>query len=317
MKPSEYPPIELTLPEFRAASAFGLWLEHPVVKALVPILVIAAIAPLVYRVFRSTWAELDQAARAEVARDESTDLQSMVALVLLAATLTLQDYYGGRPFFDAVLKGPLETLEASGHTYIQLSTYHSLYGFAWWAFSRLLGYVIVPVVLWKLLFPSTKVLDFGLRLRGFSSHLGLYALCLGAVAIAMVLVARQPDFLAYYPFYKTASRSWFDFLAWEAMYFLQFFALEFYFRGFLLGVLKRRVGSLAIFVLAVPYCMIHYGKPYLEAHGAIIAGVVLGSLSARTSSIYAGFLVHITVAGAMDFLALAEVHGLPHAFWPP
>lgn len=317
MKPGEFPPIDLTVPEFRAASAFGLWLEHPVVKALIPVLVIAAIAPLVHRVFRSTWAELDRTARAEGEADPSTDFQSMVALVLLAVTLTVQDYYGGRPFFDDVLKAPLTELEAAGHAYIQLAKYSGLYSFGWWAVSRVLGYVVVPIVLWKLLFPRVKVLDLGLRIRGFSSHLGLYALCLGAVAFAMVLVARQPDFLAYYPFYKTASRSWFDFLVWEAMYFLQFFALEFYFRGFLLGVLKRRTGSLAIFILAVPYCMIHYGKPYLETHGAIIAGVVLGSLSARTASIYAGFLVHITVAGAMDFLALAEVHGLPHAFWPP
>ena len=48
--------------------------------------------------------------------------------------------------------------------------------------------------------------------------------------------------------------------------------------------------------MVVPYCMIHYGKPYLEAGAAIIAGVVLGSLSMRTRSIWAGFLVHGTVA---------------------
>ena len=50
--------------------------------------------------------------------------------------------------------------------------------------------------------------------------------------------------------------------------------------------------------------MIHYGKPYLEACAAIIAGVVLGSLAMRTRSIYAGFLVHATVAVLMDVLAL-------------
>jgi membrane protease YdiL (CAAX protease family) len=68
--------------------------------------------------------------------------------------------------------------------------------------------------------------------------------------------------------------------------------------------------------MAVPYCMIHYGKPYLEANGAIVAGVVLGSLAMRTRSIYAGFLVHISVAAGMDFLSLYKQHGLPHNFWP-
>jgi hypothetical protein len=57
--------------------------------------------------------------------------------------------------------------------------------------------------------------------------------------------------------------------------------------------------------------MIHYGKPYLEACAAIVAGVVLGSLSMKTRSIYAGFLVHGTVAILMDILSLDARGGLP------
>ena len=68
--------------------------------------------------------------------------------------------------------------------------------------------------------------------------------------------------------------------------------------------------------MCVPYCMIHFGKPYFEANGAIVVGVVLGSLSMRTKSIYAGFLVHITVALMMDLLALSHRNALPHTFWP-
>jgi hypothetical protein len=36
----------------------------------------------------------------------------------------------------------------------------------------------------------------------------------------------------------------------------------------------------------------------------------------RTRSIYQGFLVHITVAGLMDWLALKNRHALPTVFWP-
>jgi membrane protease YdiL (CAAX protease family) len=53
----------------------------------------------------------------------------------------------------------------------------------------------------------------------------------------------------------------------------------------------------------------------LEANGAIVAGVVLGSLAMRTKSIYAGFLVHITVAFSMDFLSLWRRAALPQQFW--
>jgi membrane protease YdiL (CAAX protease family) len=132
----------------------------------------------------------------------------------------------------------------------------------------------------------------------------------------MLLVSRQPDFGSYYPFYKQSSRSWYDLLSWEAMYFAQFFGLEVFFRGFLLGALRRSFGSGAIFAMAVPYCMIHFGKPFLEANGAIVAGIALGSLSMKTKSIYQGFLVHITVAGLMDWLALWHRHALPTVFWP-
>jgi membrane protease YdiL (CAAX protease family) len=148
-------------------------------------------------------------------------------------------------------------------------------------------------------------------------HLWIYGLCLAVVLPVMVIVAQQPDFGSYYPFYKNSSRSWFDFALWESMYWLQFLALEFFFRGWMVGVLRRSLGAAAVFAMAVPYCMIHYGKPYLEAHGAIVAGVVLGSLAMRTRSIYAGFLLHITVAVGMDALSLWKRGALPTVWWPP
>jgi membrane protease YdiL (CAAX protease family) len=157
----------------------------------------------------------------------------------------------------------------------------------------------------------------GLRARGFFTHAWIYGLFLVVVLPLMLIVSHQPDFGSYYPFYKTSSRSWFDFLAWEGMYFVQFFALEMFFRGFWLGALRRSFGSGAIFAMVVPYCMIHFGKPFFEANGAIVAGIALGSLSMKTRSIYQGFLVHITVAGLMDWLALWHRHALPTVFTAP
>jgi hypothetical protein len=78
----------------------------------------------------------------------------------------------------------------------------------------------------------------------------------------------------------------------------------------------RSFGAGAIWSMVVPYCMIHYGKPYLEADAAVIAGVVLGSLAMRTHSIYAGFLVHATVAVLMDILALTQRKALPELLTP-
>ena len=109
---------------------------------------------------------------------------------------------------------------------------------------------------------------------------------------------------------RLANRSSFDLWAWEGLYAAQFVSLEFFFRGFILNGLRRALGSNAIFVMIVPYCMIHYGKPMPETLGAIGAGLILGTLALRTRSIWGGVLIHISVALTMDVLAL---QGCPKA----
>ena len=280
-------------------------------KPIIPIPIFLVLLPLAWLFFRGTWREIDEEAlrhRAALLAKGKTDPRPMVALVMCALILTMQEYYGGRAYFELNVY-PLIAKRFAGHT-AMLTKYDELWGFAWWAATRIGGYML-PFVVWKIVFRKDSILDLGLRTRGFFRHAWIYSLFLAVVLPAMLLVSAQPDFGSYYPFYKTAPRSWFDFLAWEAMYFAQFFALEMFFRGFWLGVLRRSFGSGAIFAMAVPYCMIHFGKPYLEAVGAIVAGMALGSLSMKTKSIYQGFLVHITVAALMDWLSLRRRHCTP------
>jgi membrane protease YdiL (CAAX protease family) len=288
-------------------------------KPILPIPVLLVVLPLIYWFFRGTWRELDEDAqrhRGELLAAGKYDLRPFVALVMCAVILTMQEYYGGRTFFDETIRPWLGKLE-SHHPRIHLQKYDELYGFGWWAAARVIGYSVVPLIVWKIVFRHDSLLDLGLRTKGFFKHAWIYVMFLLVVLPLMWVVSREPDFGGYYPFYKTASRSWFDYGCWEAMYFAQFFALEVFFRGFWLGALRRSFGSGAIFAMAVPYCMIHFQKPYLEVNGAIVAGIALGSLSMKTKSIYQGFLVHITVAGLMDWLALSHRHAMPKVFWAP
>lgn len=300
-------------------SALHRWLESPLIKAPLPIPIFIALAPLLWLFFRSTWKALDAEAqryRGRRVAEDRWDSRPAVAFVIVAIVLTLQEYYGGRGTYDSMLR-PWFAAHQSGlwRKLINLAKYDELYGYAWWAFARAFGYVCVPYTVWKIVFPSDRLLDMGLRVRGLVRHAWVYVLCLVIVVPTMLLVSHQPDFGTYYPFYKLSSRSWVDLMLWEAIYFGQFFALEMFFRGWLLGALRNTLGSGAIFAMTVPYCMIHYGKPYLEANGAIVAGIVLGSLSMRTKSIYSGFVVHITVALSMDLLALSHRHALPVRFF--
>ena len=50
--------------------------------------------------------------------------------------------------------------------------------------------------------------------------------------------------------------------------------------------------------------------------GAIVAGVVLGTLAMKTRSIWSGFLIHVSVAISMDVAALMQTEGMPTVWYP-
>ena len=141
----------------------------------------------------------------------------------------------------------------------------------------------------------------------------LYAVLL-AVSVPFVVVASYTGaFQAKYPFYDLAAGEglWPNMALWWVVYGLQFAALEFFFRGFMIHGLSGRLGYMAVFVMVVPYNMLHYGKPLAEAVAAIAGGAVLGSLSLRSRSIWWGVAVHVGVAGTMDVAALVHKGFLP------
>ncbi|MDP3275793.1 MAG: CPBP family intramembrane metalloprotease [Deltaproteobacteria bacterium] len=257
------------------------------------------------------------------------DWRPLAVLASMAFVLTMHEYFGDRTMFyrlrDRGLSFEWGAVVAGAHAHSVKLTgpwkfftsdrWGELWVLVWWAASRGLGYLLpiaVFVPLWR-----ERFRDYGLSLRGFADHAWIYAMFFGIVLLCVIGVAHTGDFATYYPFYKQAHRSWGDFFLWESVYATQFFALEFYFRGFLVFAIARALGSGAIFAMVVPYCMIHFGKPVLETLGAIIAGIVLGTLALRTRSIWSGFLIHVTVAISMDVAAMLMGPGLPGGLKPP
>jgi uncharacterized protein len=190
-----------------------------------------------------------------------------------------------------------------------------LIAYVWWTGILALGYVLVPALFIRF-YLRARVRDFGWQFNEVGQHWRGYLLLLSPILVFIYLVSRGQDFVNHYPFYSLTSRSWFDLLAWEFLYLTQFVCLEFFFRGFILQALRPAMGANAVWVMCVPYLMIHFPKLWLEATGAILFGLFLGILALQSRSIWGGVLVHAGVAVTMDIAAILRKQGLPELWFP-
>src|SRR5262245_49711979 len=157
-------------------------------KALFPIPAYLFLAPLLWFFFRRTWRELDVAAhehQRKLLAEGRYNYRPAILFVTTALVLMLQEYFGGRAFFEEHIRPWLRAQElralfdpSSIGRHVNLFKYHELYSYSWWAFNRCFGYVVIPLLVWKICFRRDSLLDMGLRLRGFLSHAWIYGLCL-------------------------------------------------------------------------------------------------------------------------------------------
>ena len=149
---------------------------------------------------------------------------------------------------------------------------------------------------------------YGLKID--REHLKVYALMLAAMVPIIIAASFTKDFQEYYPTARRVLRHCEDGMptAWyvtlyEICYGLEFFHIEFFFRGFLILAFVRFAGSRAILPAAMFYCFIHFGKPMGECISSFFGGVILGVLSYRSGSIFAGVLIHMGIALLMELVA--------------
>lgn len=171
----------------------------------------------------------------------------------------------------------------------------------WFSGATLVLFVLLPLV-FHVLFPVGFSNPLGLSARHCGPHWRVYWVLVLIMAPVLWVAAAAPSFHNFYPMYKPAGLQ--DWVVYEAVYLLQFVFLEFFFRGFALFRLESRFGLHAVTLMVVPYALIHIHKPFPEALGAIVAGIVLGILALKSRSIWPGVLVHCSVALMMDVFAL-------------
>lgn len=192
---------------------------------------------------------------------------------------------------------------------------YQLYSLLFWVGSCLAGYAVLPALYIKL--SGNSVRSFcNLSFSGLTKHAPVYFTLFIIFVLPLLWASTWPENKHLYPFYKQSGRSWADLLVWELAYGMQFFALEFFFRGFMLETMRKWMGWGVVFVVAVPYCMLHFQKTPVESVAAIFAGILLGSLAMKYRSIWGGVALHWGVAVTMDVSSLIQQGQLPTQWWP-
>lgn len=231
------------------------------------------------------------------------DRRAVFALVYAAVGLTCITYLKKPEYLAAVLaKTPFANI---GNEAVN-PTANNLYSLAWWVFVSMIFYFVVPALFVKFV-QRRPLSEVGLNFQIEKGFTKLLLQCTAIMLPLVYLMSLTSGFAAKYPFLKVYNGDPYlssTLLVWELVYFLQFFGLEFFFRGFLVHSLKPQLGLYSIFVMTVPYTMIHFQKPMAETFAAIFAGIFLGWLSLRNGNIWLGLVLHCTVAFSMDILAL-------------
>lgn len=236
------------------------------------------------------------------------DFKTILICITVAFSLSVIKYFGEVKFTLSILQSL--GFVSFANKFEHLTTFDSnaqLYRLIYWSGVVIIFYLLPPFILIKLVFKQ-NFSDYGLKLKGAFKDYKLYLLMLCFMIPLVLYFSHTQSFQDRYPFYNVSKNESFfpNLIVWELVYFIQFFALEFFFRGFMLHGTKQTFGFYSVFVMTIPYCMIHFGKPFPETIAAIVAGIVLGVLSLKSRSIWLGVASHYSVAITMDICSMYQ-----------
>jgi len=225
---------------------------------------------------------------------EKKNLGFALTPIFIALVLLIYEFFGWQvPFmnFFAAAMGLQFESDQELRFYAQVHTTISFF----------ILFVLLPLGFHRL-FPITVNNPFGLSLKHARENMQPYLVLIGVMLPLLWIATSGPDFYDFYPIYRPTSLA--DWAAYEAVYLLQFFSIEFFFRGWGLFRMEHIFPRYGVFIMVLPYALIHIHKPFPEAVASIIAGLVLGFLALKSRSIWPGILVHTTVAFSTDLFSL-------------
>jgi len=169
------------------------------------------------------------------------------------------------------------------------SHYHTLFGDE--TLSSAVFYFLLPLAI-VLLVLREDPRKFGLTPGDWRRGLLFSALGIVVMAVVIVALAQLDEFRLYYArssFQSRETRPILEFALRQGIYMLSW---EFIFRGFMLFGLRERFGSLAIWIQAIPFAIMHLGKPELETLSTVFGGAAFGYMDLKSGSIFPSVVIH-------------------------
>jgi len=174
--------------------------------------------------------------------------------------------------------------------------YHYLTPYKYW--DRAILYLVVPLFI-ILVFFRENPKEYGFSLGDWKAGLVITAIGILVMAPLMYyLGSDNPSMRAYYqPFaYGLPWSTFLDLVGWE-----------FLFRGWILFGYARKFGPEALWIQAVPFALMHNGKPEVETLSTIFGGFIFGWIAYRTKSFVWPFLIHWFIATFIILVAIGTV----------
>ena len=179
----------------------------------------------------------------------------MLICITVAFSLSMIKYLGDPKFLVAFLKNiGSDSLANSFENLTTINPNAELYRLVYWASNVIFFYIIPPFLLIKFAFKESFA-EYGLSFKGAFKDNKIYLIMLLVMIPLVLFFSRTESFQARYPFYdlQPGESVYPNLIIWEIVYFIQFFALEFFFRGFMVHGTKQRFGFYSVFVMTIPY----------------------------------------------------------------
>jgi len=165
--------------------------------------------------------------------------------------------------------------------------------------SALLFFCIIPLLIIVFIFREHPI-EFGFSF-GDKKKVLIYSIIFSIFLIPLIFLSQYfPGVLSYYS--TNTFTNIFDLLLFELKLGIGLFSWEFFFRGFALFGLYKKIGNLALPIHAIPFAIFHLGKPNIEVIFSFFAALLLGQIALKSKSFLPAFVIHWILATEMLLL---------------